>query len=154
MPRLTICSHLRDFQILECLRNVAPASIEATARFDGAPRFLGLEAMAQLAAFHARHRMHFKRHAFLLKVTHCQWPRVDRLEGRFDITAKLQNQGSNGFAYGIESRGPRRERLAAQLLIGAMDYDDRFGEAQLQTFYQHRFERLRRSQPATRHPKP
>ncbi|NHZ48287.1 hypothetical protein [Nitratidesulfovibrio liaohensis] len=48
----------------------------ATARhvFTAAPPWQGLEAMAQLAALHARWTADFNLHAFLLTVEECTWP--------------------------------------------------------------------------------
>lgn len=152
MAELTLHSRLKGFQLIEHLFEVRETTIGGICRFESAPPFLGIEAMAQLAALHVRHLIHFKRHAFLLKVIGCDWPVVAHLQGRFDFKAELFSQSSNAFSYGVKARWPHQEKenLKAELLIGTQPYDDQFQKEFLKDHYQNRFNRLCR----TGNPKP
>jgi hypothetical protein len=156
MAELTIHSHLNGFELIEHLFEVGATTIGGTGRFEHSPCFVGLEAMAQVAALHVRYLLDFKRHAFLLKVAWCDLPAVAHLQGRFDLQADLLSQSSNAFAYGVKARGVDRERacLAAELLIGTQPYDDQFQKEYLQEHYHRRFNRLYTQQPQTSNHKP
>lgn len=105
-------------------------------RFCSTPRYAGLEAMAQLAALHARYVMDFRRHAFLLKIRMCRLPAAGLLNDRFRLEADLLGQSSRAFTYHIEGRGPDECRLQAELLIGTRPYDSLFQQAVLEPHYQ------------------
>lgn len=142
METLTIHSGLKGFQLLESLSEVTPTAIWGSIRFDRAPMYLFLEAMAQLAALHVRYMMDFDRHAFLLKVIHCELLESQYLEGQFYLQAELSSQSSNAFSYTGKAKCPEFEGLAAELLIGTQAYDDQFQKEHLKAHYQKRFNQL------------
>ncbi len=104
-------------------------------RFGSAPRYAGLEAMAQLAALHTRYVVDFRSHAFLLKIRLCRLPAAGLLNDRYRLKADLLGQSSRAFAYRIEGRGPDECRLQAELLIGTRPYDGLFQQVVLEPHY-------------------
>jgi hypothetical protein len=142
MTDLIFHSGLTDFQILERLVDVRRTAMVATVQFERAPLFHGVEAMAQLGALHTRHRLDFQRHAFLLKVTQCDLPDMDCLEGSFYVKARLNSQSNSAFDYTTKLLGGHQEILRAELLIGTAPYDDRFQKVLLQVHYQRWFDQL------------
>jgi hypothetical protein len=62
------------FLLLDRLDVCDPTGATARRAFAAAPPWQGLEAMAQLAALHARWTADFTLHAFLLTVDECTWP--------------------------------------------------------------------------------
>lgn len=144
MAAITVHSRLRRFSLLTRIARVSAEGMSAIADLDRKPVFCGLEAMAQLAALHVRHCIHFQRHAFLLKVTHGRWPLQDALQGCFRLTAERYSQSSHGFAYRVRAGGPEEEMLDAEMLIGTHPYDHQFRKDILEAYYRDIFDRLQR----------
>ncbi len=111
---------------------------QATARraFASAPPWQGLEAMAQLAALHARRTSGFALHAFLLTVEDCAWPPAGKLHGTLRIRAELLAQSDRAATYATAitpipqvpgtDTAPAPPCMAATLIIGRTAYDTRF----------------------------
>jgi hypothetical protein len=135
MGQITVFSGLDGFQMVDRITHLGDRRICGCKRFFGTPRYAGLEAMAQLAALHARYILDFKRHAFLLKITLCRLPAAGLLDGSYLLEADLLEQSSRAFAYRIEGRRPDEFRLQAELLIGTRNYDERFKQAILEPHY-------------------
>ena len=142
MARLTIHSHMPCFQLIRRVTDVSNRSVQADAAFAQWPIYTGLEAMAQLAALHVRYSLDFERHAFLLKVDRCDLPAPEKLDGDFSLTAERVSQSSQSFAYGTIAQGPNGLTIEAQLLIGTLDYDERFKKDRLKQYYRKLFETL------------
>ncbi|WMW66607.1 hypothetical protein [Nitratidesulfovibrio liaohensis] len=129
----------------------------ATARrvFTAAPPWQGLEAMAQLAALHARWTADFNLHAFLLTVEECTWPTAADLHGTLYIGADLLAQSDRAATYATviaplpPSSGPDTAPappcMAATLTIGHTPYDTRFNGATLTARYREIFAWLTRT---------
>jgi hypothetical protein len=143
MARLTINSHMPCFQLIRRVTDVSDRCIQAESAFAQWPVYTGLEAMAQLAALHVRYSLAFERHAFLLKIDRCDLPTLETLDGDFSLTAERVGQSSQSFAYGVTVQGPDDLTLQAQLLIGTLDYDERFKRYRLKPHYRKLFEALR-----------
>lgn len=139
MATLTITSGLRNFRLVQCIRQVAPDHICGMSRFVRAPCFAGLEAMAQLGALDVRRRIDFQGHAFLLKIIRCRWPSAEWLEGRFELRADLGSQSRRAYLYRTEARGPQGIILNAELMFGSMDYDQTFSKVNLYHHYRKMF---------------
>lgn len=139
MAILTISSGMTAFRLIQCIQRVAPDHICGMTRFVRAPRFAGLEAMAQLGALDVRRRIDFEGHAFLLKVIECRWPSVKTLDGRFELRADLGSQSRRAYVYGTEAQGPAGLVIRAKLMFGCMDYDRTFQEASLKNHYRKMF---------------
>jgi hypothetical protein len=143
MARLTINSHMAGFQLIRRVTDVSDRRIQADAAFAQWPVYTGLEAMAQLAALHVRYSLVFERHAFLLKIERCDLPTLETLAGDFSLTAERTGQSSQSFAYGVIAQGPGDLTMQAQLLVGTLDYDERFKKDRLKRYYRKLFEALR-----------
>lgn len=129
----------------------------ATARraFSHAPPWQGLEAMAQLAALHARWTSGFALHAFLLTVEECTWPPDAALPGTLRIRADLLAASDRAATYattmaplpppsGAEP-APASPCMTAILTIGRTAYDARFNCGTLTARYQEIFAWLTRT---------
>lgn len=136
METLTIHSHMAHFRLIKRISKVSPKGIRGEVEYHRTPLFAGLETMAQIAALHVRQHLQFDRHAFLLKVHHCQMPAIDHLDGCFRITADLCSRSSNAFRYSSVAHGPHSIDFKSELLIGTQDYDDNFPENILKSHYQ------------------
>jgi hypothetical protein len=143
MAAIRIHSRLRHFNLLTRITWVSAEGMGAIADLHRKPVFCCLEAMAQSAALHVRHCIHFRGHAFLLKVTRGRWPFGDALQGCFRVTAERYSQSSHGFAYRVRAHGPGQRVLDADLLIGTRPYDHQFREDILEAHYRNLFDRLR-----------
>ena len=108
-----------------------------------APRYAGLEIMAQAAALHVRRRMKFERHAFLLSAQRCTLPQVDDLKGLFQVKAVLRHRSSEAFSYDVAAFGPDDVDFESELLIGTRAFDDRLPKEALTAHYQHLWVRLK-----------
>jgi hypothetical protein len=145
METLKIHSGMAHFRILSKILAVSPDGMEAEAVLNGAPRFAGLEAMAQTAALHARRLLGFERHAFLLSVRRCQMPSMAVLSGRCRVAAVLRGHSSEAFAYHVTANGSEVAEFDGELMVGTMAYDDRFRKETLQAHYQRIWNRLRQA---------
>jgi hypothetical protein len=142
MARLTINSHMASFQLIGRVTDVSNRRVQADATFAQWPVYTGLEAMAQLAALHARYSLAFERHVFLLKIDRYDLPPLETLNGDFSLIAERISQSSQSFAYGVTAKGPDGLTLQAQLLIGTLDYDGRFQKDRLKQHYRKLFDVL------------
>jgi len=136
MTTMEICSGLQHFRLLRRITSFSKEQIQAQVDFEDWPGFTGLEAMAQLAAMHARQCLRFEVHAFLLKVTRCRLPLRNVLDGRFLLTANLRSRSSQAFGYEVAAQGPHDEGLISALIIGTQPYDDGFQKDILKPHYQ------------------
>ena len=136
MEALKIHSQMAHFRLIRRIDKVSTKGICGEAKFERAPLYAGLEAMAQLAALHVRQRIQFERHAFLLRVQGCQMPATDLLDGHFRIVADLRSQSSNAFGYDAAALGPHGIDFKSTLLIGTRDYDAHFSKNILKAHYQ------------------
>lgn len=135
MATIKIRSGLDSFRLIASITEVTPKAIFGETTVEERPCFTLLEAMAQLAALHARQCVQFQRHAFLLKVQQCPMPDQRILDGVYRLSAKLTSHSSNAFGYDMVAVGPRGEQMAAKLLIGTQGYDDRFQKRILGNHY-------------------
>lgn len=119
------------------------------------PAWQGLEAMAQLAALHARQRSDFTRHAFLLTVRECAWPPDGELHGPLRIRTGLLAESDRAATYQAVitpdsvpadvAASPPPMSMSATLIIGRTDYDARFNSATLAARYREIFAWLTRT---------
>jgi hypothetical protein len=144
MAPIRIHSRLQHFNLLTRITRVSLSGIAAMAEFHEMPAYIGLEAMAQLAALHVRHCTFFQRHAFLLKVHRYRWFPQKALPGRYRLTAERDSQGSDAFTYRVRALGPVDAQLDADLLIGTQSYNGEFREDILQAHYRNVFNKLHR----------
>ncbi len=124
------------------ITHAGATGLRAQACFKKMPRFTSLECMAQLAALHVRYRLDFDRHAFLLKVGRTVWPPEESLTGLYHLTAELDSQSSDTFAYQVKMHSAAGTMLGADLLIGTKPYDNNFKARQLKEHYRQIFKKL------------
>lgn len=143
------------FLLLDRLDNCDGTKATARRAFTSAPAWQGLEAMAQLAALHARWTVDFNLHAFLLTVEECTWPTAADLHGTLYIRAGLLAQSDRAATYATviaplspSSGGdsaPAPPCMAATLTIGHTPYDTRFNGHTLTARYREIFAWLTRT---------
>ena len=163
------------FLLLDRLDSCGETGATARRAFTAAPPWQGLEAMAQLAALHARWTADFKLHAFLLTVEECTWPdhvpaadmRPDMrpgmprltpggtLHGTLRIGACLLAESDRAATYATSitplpafsdaALAPAPPCLAATLTIGRTAYDTRFNGDTLTARYRETFAWLTRT---------
>lgn len=139
METVVVRSGMQDFRLVRRICGISPQHIRGEAQFVQAPVYAGLEAMAQLAALHVRHRLSFERHAFLLKVRQCKLPETAALKGRFLLSCYLRGKSTDAFIYDTAARGADQVLLQGSLLIGTQAYDGRFRRDRLKVHYQETF---------------
>ncbi|MCP4746677.1 MAG: hypothetical protein GY874_11150 [Desulfobacteraceae bacterium] len=135
MGIVTVGSDVTSFRMIEKITRIGDQHIAGKANWSKALPYVVLEAMAQLAALDVRYRLDFCRHAFLLKVKRCDWPPGEVICGRWSLSARRLNHGSAAYLYHTRANGPENKPVEAQMLIGALDYDERFDHKVLQTHY-------------------
>lgn len=142
------------FLLLDRVDHCDGAGATARRAFTNAPAWQGLEAMAQLAALHARWSCGFARHAFLLTVDECIWPSAGALHGAQYIRADLLAESDRAATYATSitplPAAPGADttatpaHMSATLTIGRTDYDTRFNGDVLAARYQETFAWLTR----------
>lgn len=163
------------FLLLDRVDSCDETGATALRAFIAAPAWQGLEAMAQLAALHARWTADFALHAFLLTVEECTWPNRPpaadvphgmpndtsdhtpggTLHGILHIGACLLAQSDRAATYATaitplpSSSGadsaPAPPCMAATLTIGRTAYDTRFNGETLTARYREIFAWLTRT---------
>ena len=129
----------RPFIFLDAITFFDQGRISGARRFQQAPFWQGLEAVASLACFHQRLTNHFQRHFFLLAV---EWfDMAESLDGAFVLEALLLQPTRNVAAYQI-SLTSDAQTLSGQIQVTARDYDQTFREDVLKNYYQSVAERL------------
>lgn len=143
------------FLLLDRLEHCDAKGATASRAFTAAPPWQGLEAMAQLAALHARWTAGFNLHAFLLTVEEGTWPMTGALHGTLHIGADLLAQSDRAATYATivtslplpsgADAAPSSPHMAATLTIGRAHYDARFNADTLSTRYRDTFAWLTRT---------
>jgi hypothetical protein len=140
MNRMDINTGLDQFLLIDRITQVGPETIHAEKAFSNAPTWLGLEALAQLGAFHARYLTDFSRHAFLLKIVSFQVPTGPDLNGDFALFGSLLSQSRSAFAYDLQAEQDGKTQWKGEMLFATVDYDQRFQKCRLENHYRNLFE--------------
>ncbi len=120
---LAVRSGLSGFVLLDEICEAGPEAMTARKRFDNAPLYLGIEALAQLGAFHVRTLVDFEKHAFLLAVRRCSLPAVHWLSGAFRLDARLTSRSSSAFSYDLFAAGENGAEMEGEFLFALCEYD-------------------------------
>ncbi len=139
MDRLTIYTGMNSFLLIDAVTRVTDDTIAGACFFSNDPVFLGMESLAQLAAMHVRYRTDFQKHAFLLKITCCQLPDEDILNGGYHMTGTLTSQSSRSFAYTLHAYSESCDDFKGEFLIATVDYNNNFKRAVLNDHYKKLF---------------
>jgi len=144
MERIVLRSGLSGFVLLDEISHAGPDSVKGSKRFESAPPWLGIEALAQLGAYHVRFLCGFEKHAFLLGVKHCVLPRRPELTGPWRLSGTLGSRSSSAFSYDLTGTGPDEDILRGEFLFATAEYDgDALREDILRTHYEKVFSCLR-----------
>ncbi|MFZ2444714.1 MAG: hypothetical protein WAW37_00010 [Syntrophobacteraceae bacterium] len=144
MDRIVLRSGLSGFVLLDEIRDAGPDTVTGCKRFERAPLYLGIEALAQLGAFHVRYLVDFAKHAFLLGVKRCSLPPVEELDGPFRLSGKLESRSSAAFSYRLGGVGEGGTAMEGEFLFALAEYDGAgFGADILRAHYRKVFSCLR-----------
>jgi len=132
---IKITSELPDFLLLDAITHTGEKTIAGVRQFSAVPSWLGIEALAQLGAFHVRALMGFKKHAFLLKINHFAFPLSETLQGRYVLQGSLVGRSSGAFVYELQAIQGQKVEFSGNFLYAAVDYDDTLRELQLHDHY-------------------
>ena len=130
-----INSGLPDFLLLDAIMGTDEATIEGTRQFSASLPWLGIEALAQLGAFHVRELTAFQKHAFLLKINRFLLPDSATLEGCYRLAGELVSRSSGAFVYELQGIKGKKVEFSGNFLYAAVDYDDIFAESRLHNHY-------------------
>jgi hypothetical protein len=130
-----INSGLPDFLLLDAITSVEEKNIAGAREFFQAFPWLGIEALAQLGAFHVRQRTDFQKHAFLLKINRFFLPQSETLHGCYLLQGTLVSRSSAAFVYELQAIKGKVLEFSGNFLYAAVDYDDTFTESRLHNHY-------------------
>lgn len=130
-----INSGLPDFLLLDAITKAGVKTIAGVRKFSQAPPWLGIEALAQLGAFHVRQLTGFQKHAFLLKINRFILPQSETLRGRYLLQGTLVSRSSAAFGYELQAKKGKMLEFSGIFLYAAVDYDDTFTESRLHNHY-------------------
>jgi len=131
------------FLLLDRILEVGAGKIVGEKTFHGGPAYLGIEALAQLGAYHVRFLNDFRKHAFLLKIQSCTIPTGSTLRGPYRLFGELRAGSAHSYAHHLEARREDGIVWGGEFLFSTVEYDDRFKKDLLQTHYGKIFSCLR-----------
>ncbi|HOV85586.1 MAG TPA: hypothetical protein PLM79_04440 [Syntrophobacteraceae bacterium] len=140
---LVIRSMQTGFLLLDRILEVGAGKIVGEKTFHGGPAYLGIEALAQLGAYHVRFLNDFRKHAFLLKIQSCTIPTGSTLRGPYRLFGELRAGSAHSYAHHLEARREDGIVWGGEFLFSTVEYDDRFKKDLLQTHYGKIFSCLR-----------
>jgi hypothetical protein len=143
MERIAVHSGLSHFVLIDAITAADRENIAGYKEFAGGPRYLLVESLAQLGAFHLRFTSGFERHAFLLSIKHCSLVPNQPLDGCYHLFGAPTSCGSSAFAYRLRAQKADETAVEGEFLFAAVGYDDTFGRDILQQHYQKVFACLR-----------
>ena len=132
---IKINSGLPDFLLLDAITEAGEKTIAGAREFFMALPWLGIEALAQLGAFHVRQLTSFQKHAFLLKINRFLLPQSETLQGRYLLQGTLVSRSKAAFAYELQAIKGKKLEFSGNFLYAAVDYDDAFAESRLCNHY-------------------
>ncbi|MCF8068223.1 MAG: hypothetical protein K9L30_06535 [Desulfobacterales bacterium] len=134
MDRIEIKTELKDFMLIDAVKDIDSKSILGAKTFFFDPVFIGIETLAQLAAMHVRHITDFTKHAFLLKVKYFS-AREAVLNGLHELSGKLLNHSSDSYSYELSGKNNNDVLFSAKLIIGTTSYNDHLRQEELVGYY-------------------
>lgn len=132
---IKINSGLPNFLLLDAITSVEEKTIVGAREFSHDFPWLGIEALAQLGAFHVRERTDFQKHAFLLKINRFLLPPSATLQGRYLLQGTLVSHSRAAFVYELQAIKGKMLEFSGNFLYAAVDYDDTFTESRLRNHY-------------------
>ncbi len=141
---LVIHSLQTGFVLLDRILEVDTGFILGEKTFHGDPAYLGIEALAQLGAYHVRFLNDFGKHAFLLKIQFCTLPEDSAVEGSYRLHGEIQAVSAHSYRHRLEARREETAAWGGVFFFSTVDYNDRFKKDLLQTHYRKTFSCLQR----------
>ena len=143
MEKIRIKSTLNNFILLDKITKADQKNICGNKYFSDEPYYLGVEAMAQLGAYHVRFLTKFDRHAFLLKIDYLNLKQSVKepisLNGKFNFFASLTNKSESAFAYNVCAQKKNIVFGKGKFLFATIDYNDNFNKKTLKDHYRKTF---------------
>jgi hypothetical protein len=136
---IIIHSGRNSILMLDAIASVDAMQICGVRSFSDEPLWTGLEALAQLGAFHARYITMFDRHVFLLKIDHCSFPAAESLTGDYAFSGELISRSDSAFYYRLAAEKSDQPAFKGEFLFAAVDYDQKFVGDTLRTHYEKTF---------------
>ncbi len=133
---ININTGLSDFMLIDRIVKAEKQAIHGQKTFSDSPAYLGIEALAQLGAFHVRYIRRFNCHAFLLKINHCQIPAHTKFNGEFELFGTLESRSTAAFSYTLLAKQNNIIKVKGEFLFSTVDYDHNFKKEKLKNHYQ------------------
>jgi len=125
-----------SFIMLDAITSVNATQISGIRSFSDEPLYAGIEALAQLGAFHIRYLNAFERHVFLLKIESCRFNTGESLKGGFTLSGELINRSDSAFYCRMMAGKEGQNVIAGEFLFAAADYDQKFQSKTLRLHYE------------------
>jgi len=132
---LSIKTDMPGFILLDRVTHAGEDAIAGIKTFNQAPVFLGIEALAQLGAYHVRFLNDFKKHAFLLAIRQCRVHAKQPLNGPCRLEGRLLSRSAAACAYFLETRQNGQALISGELLFATRVYDECFQKEILEHHY-------------------
>ncbi len=137
--KIEIQTGLTGFIMLDSICEAGATEIMGIRTFSDEPAYLGLEALAQLGAFHIRRLTGFDRHVFLLKIAGCRLSAGKFLNGKFVLSGKLLSRSDSAFLCRMKAEKEEMPVIEGDFLFGLVDYDEKFKRELLRGHYERIF---------------
>ena len=136
---ITIHTGRQSIIMLDAITMIDALQIAGIRSFSDEPLYAGLEALAQLGAFHARHITAFDRHVFLLKIEHCRIPVAGTLTGEYTFSGELVNRSDTAFYYRLAAEKTGQAAFSGEFLFASSEYDRKYVRDTLRAHYEKTF---------------
>lgn len=134
---------LPSFLLLDAIGEVASDGIAGRRRFSGDPCYLGIEALAQMGAYHVRFLVRFQRQAFLLQIQRCRMPAEPLLDGPALIRGGLTGRSGSTYAYRLDLAIGGRLRMEGNFLFATLPFASSPEGERARTYYERVYACLR-----------
>jgi hypothetical protein len=136
MDTMRLHTERDSFRLVDAITSLSREKIDGYSIFQHEEVFLGIEAMAQLAALHVRYLVDYQEHAFLLKIDNCSLPGVVSLSGSYEVHAVLTGYAARSYAYRVTLCQDATCRMQAEFLIATRAYaNTEFDRNKLEYYY-------------------
>lgn len=132
---IVINTGLKGFIMLDGVIEVSTAHIVGTRSFCDAPVYTGLEALAQLGAYHVRHLTGFSKHIFLIKIAHCSLPTGKFMDGEHFLSGNIIAQSEASFHCLLKAEKENKSVMEGEFLFAAVPYNHNFKSGRLRHHY-------------------
>lgn len=141
---IIIHTGLDGFVMVDRILEADQSHIVGARSLSHAPVSMGVEALAQLGAYHIRSLTDFSRHVFLIKIVYCSLPREKVIDGEYLISGNILNQSASSFHYRLKAEKDGTTVMEGEFLYAAVDYDQNFQGDRLRHHYGKVFSCLQR----------